>query len=406
MIEACDVLVVGAGPAGLAAATRLRERGLGTVVVIDRDPLPGGIPRHCGHSPFGMREFARILTGPAYAQALADRARKAGVELRLATTLVGIDRGQPLVATVTSDAGMARLMPQRILLATGVRETPRSARLIGGDRPLGVMTTGALQLLAERGLSPFRRPVIVGSELVALSALLTCRSIGARPVAMIEADERPTTRRPFLLLPRLLGVPVRYGAALARIEGVSRVEAVTLDHADGAMERLACDGVVLTGRFTPEATMVRAAGLEIDPGTRGPSIDQLGRTSDRRVLAAGNLLHPVETAGRCWAEARMIADGLADDLLGSSQGHETPVEVQAGPGIAYVVPQRLAGSAPGMGRLQIRVGGARNGRIVVGTDDGQVAARPRARLLPERRIDMAIPALAEGVRRLRVGIEE
>ena len=119
-----------------------------------------------------------------------------------------------------------------------------------------------------------------------------------------------------MLLPRLLGVPVRYGTHIVDIRGKLRVETVTLRGTDGSVEDVSCDGVLFTGRFTPEASLARAAKLAIDNGTGGPAIDQFARTSDPRIFAAGNVLHPVETAGWSWAEGQRIAEFVAADLAG------------------------------------------------------------------------------------------
>ena len=124
-----DALVIGAGPAGLAAATRLKSLGIGRVIAVDRELQAGGVPRHCGHPPFGMREFGRVLTGPVYARRLAERAQRAGVELLLGHSVVAISRDERIVVTCASSRGSICIRARRVILATGVRETPRSARL-------------------------------------------------------------------------------------------------------------------------------------------------------------------------------------------------------------------------------------------------------------------------------------
>ena len=134
-----DVLVVGAGPAGLSAALELRRLGVGSVLVADRESEPGGVPRHSGHTGYGLRDRHRIMTGPAYARALADAAVAAGAELRLGTTVTGLVG--PRAVTMTSARGIESVPASAVLLATGCRERPRAARLVAGDRPDGVMTT-------------------------------------------------------------------------------------------------------------------------------------------------------------------------------------------------------------------------------------------------------------------------
>ena len=145
-MSAPDLAIVGAGPAGLSAAIEARRMGL-AVVVIEREAEAGGIPRHCAHPPYGLREFGRLMTGPTYARRLVACARACGVEIRTGTTVVALHEGPRL--TLASDAGIGELAPRRVLLATGVRETTRAARLIGGTKPAGVMNTGTLQGLVH-----------------------------------------------------------------------------------------------------------------------------------------------------------------------------------------------------------------------------------------------------------------
>lgn len=391
-VENAEVLVIGAGPAGLAAATRLKSLGVVNVIVVDREQQAGGIPRHCGHPPFGMREFGRVLTGPVYARRLADQAQHAGVELRLGCSVVAIDRNSGIVVTCASSRGPLKIVAKRIILATGVRETPRAARLISGDRPLGVLNTGALQAYAYlQHMAPFRRPVIVGTELVSLSSLLTCRNIGAAPVAMIEDRDRPTVRRLSMLLPRLLGVPVRYGTHIIDIKGKQRVEAVTLRSSNGTLEDMECDGVLFTGRFMPEATLARAAGLEIDSGTGGPVIDQFARTSEPRIFAAGNVLHPVETAGWSWREGRQIAEFVAADLAGRLAPAKRIIKLTPGDGVRYVVPQRLVPASGGLTYLQLRAADDVSGALIARCRGQLIMTQPLTSG-PERRILASVVA--------------
>ncbi|WP_031771789.1 NAD(P)/FAD-dependent oxidoreductase, partial [Pseudomonas aeruginosa] len=267
--EQVDVAIVGSGPAGLAAAIELRRQGVARVCVLERDGEAGGIPRHCAHPPFGLREHGRLLTGPAYAQRNVEQAERAGVDIRLRHSVVALAAAGLL--QLATPEGPRSLRATRVLLATGARETPRSARLLGGDRPLGVINTGALQAyLYLQGLKPFERPLIVGTELVSLSAVMSCRRAGIRPVAMLERNARATARWPLSLFPRLCGVPMHFSSELLEIEGRGRVEAARVRLGDGRVERIACDGILLSGRFVPESSLVRLSHLELDPASGGP----------------------------------------------------------------------------------------------------------------------------------------
>lgn len=382
-----EVAVVGGGPAGLAAATRLKERGVATVAVLDREPAAGGIPRHCGHYPFGMREFHRVLRGPDYARRLVERAEAVGVAIHSATSVVGLAPGPRLLISTTD--GQATLSARRVLLATGVRETSRAARMIGGQRPLGVISTGALQsLIYLADKRPFRRPVILGSELVSFSAILTCRHAGIRPVAMIEEAPRVTAWRFAEALPRLLGIPLYLGTKLIWIHGGPRVEGVTLRLPDGGEQEIETDGVIVSGAFTPEATLARLGHLTLDPGSGGPVVDQFGRCTDGNFFAAGNLLRPVETAGWSWREGIAAGNAVADSLAGRLPAAERLISVAVGsPVLKFALPQRIALPihTGGTEHLQLRLNRAARGHLTVSDAGGAVWEGPIAGL-PERRI--------------------
>ncbi|WP_245293342.1 NAD(P)/FAD-dependent oxidoreductase [Mongoliimonas terrestris] len=406
-METADVVVVGAGPAGLAAATALRQGGAGRVVVLEREGEAGGIPRHCGHYPFGMREFHRLLRGPDYAARLVRRAEAAGVEIRRRVTVTALHPGGRL--SLATPDGRGAIIGRAVVLATGVRETSRAARLIGGEKPGGVLPTGALQgLVYLEGRAPFRRPAILGSELVAFSALLTCRHAGIKPVAMIEPGPRPVALAPAVLLARAMGVPFLAGTRLDQILGRDRVERLVLTDAAGRRE-IEADGVIVSGGFRPEATLLKESHLALDPGSGGPVIDVFGRLSDPVYFAAGNLLRPVETAGWCWAEGVRVAAAVAAALAGRlSQPAAGRRLVTESPAIRFALPQRLGPAAPGDGgarHLQVRLARPASGRLVL-TDGDKVLASRRLRSRPERRILLRLPADLAGGSDLRLTLLE
>jgi pyruvate/2-oxoglutarate dehydrogenase complex dihydrolipoamide dehydrogenase (E3) component len=331
------------------------------------------------------------------------RARDAGVEIRTRTTVTRLNpNGEVELATA---AGARRLAARRVILATGVRETPRPPRLVGGDRPpAGVMNTGTLQAYVHlQRLVPFRRPLIVGTELVALSALLTCRRAGIRPVAMVEANARVTTRAPFGLLPPLAGVPLRLATELAEIRGRARVEAVVLTDRDGRRETVACDGVLFTGGFVPAAELIRTSHLALDHGTGGPVIDQFGRCSDPAYVATGNLLRPVENAGWCHREGRRVGGWVADDLAGRLPPAADAVPVGIAGPLRFALPQRIVPGADGGLAFQLRVAAPVAGDLQLAAGE-TVLRRARIRALPERRVTLKRPPLAVETDRLRLAV--
>lgn len=343
--ERADVLIVGGGPAGLAAALELRRQGVRDVVVADREPEVGGTPRLCHHTGFGLRDLQRALSGPAYAARYARRAREVDVALHAAATITGWQGDRTL--DFTCPDGIGRIEARAILLATGCRERPRAARLVPGSRPQGIFTTGSLQrCVYEQGLPVGRRAVIVGAELVSLSALMTLRHAHVSVVAM--ATELPFHQiyLPYLPMKWLLAdgwnrVPILSRARVSDIVGRRRVEGVAITHLEsGRTEPISCDTVVFTGDWIPENDIVRGAGLSLDRGTRGPQVDAEFRTDRRGVFAAGNLLRGAETADLCALEGRRAAGQIAAFLRDESWP-EPALPVSVEPPLAWICPNRI-----------------------------------------------------------------
>lgn len=400
-----DVLVIGGGPSGVAAAIELRRQGAKRVVLLDREPALGGATRHCSHSPFGMLEFGRVYFGAAYGRKLTLEAEKAGVDIRIGHSVVELaDNGSVLVA---SAHGAERIAAQRVIVTTGAREKPRSARLISGDRPLGVVTTGTLQsYLTFHGLLPFRRPLIVGSELVSLSAVLTCLTHGARPVAMIEPRTHALARAPLTWFPTMMGIPFHRGTDLVDIVGRDRVEAVKIRRG-GAVETIACDGVLLTGQFTPESALFLQSPIGVDRASAGPAVDQHGRSHNPLYFAAGNVLRAVETGGWAYREGRSIGRAVADDLQREPDAG-APVPVSFDAPIKLVVPnilRRTSSISTAFREFQLRVLRRVRGRLSLEID-GQQIWQASGTWSPERRILVPIPPKAPDARQVHFRFRE
>ncbi|MET8176928.1 NAD(P)/FAD-dependent oxidoreductase [Streptomyces clavifer] len=306
-----DVLIVGAGPAGLAAGAELAAAGAGRVEILERDQEAGGIPRHCRHGGFGGRSNRGGTSGPAYARQSVAAAVRAGADLRTGFGVTGW--AGPLTVETTGPTGLEQITAKAVVLATGARERPRSARLIPGSRPPGVYTTGELQQAVHRyGQRIGTRAVVVGDEPVAHAAVATLRAAGVRIVAMV-------TDQPAAPVRVRRSVPLLTGSTVTGIEGRTRLTGVTLRRTDGRTTTLHCDTVVLTGDFVPDHELARRAGIVLDPGTRGPAHDAAYRTSRPGVFAAGNLLHAVEPAGVAADEGRAVAVSVLHRLAGTDE---------------------------------------------------------------------------------------
>ncbi len=342
-MSAGPAVVVGAGPAGLAAAVELRRRGVADVLLLEREAEAGGIPRHAAHQGFGLRDLRRPLSGPAYARAYVQLAREAGVELRVEAMVTGWSPEGAL--ELTSPRGRETIAPGVLVLATGCRERPRSARLVPGSRPPGVMTTGQLQQLVYlHGRRPGGRALIVGAEHVSFSAVATLAHAGARAVGLVTELPRHQSLELFRAGAALrYQVPLWTRTAVTAIHGRERVEDVELtDLESGAVRTLACDMVVFSADWVPDHELAVRAGLGLDPGTRGPFVDSALRTTRPGTFAAGNLLHGAETADVAALGGRHAAAGAAHHLAGTAPWPEATVPVVCEAPLFWIVPNLVA----------------------------------------------------------------
>jgi len=342
-----DVLIVGAGPAGLAAALELKQLGVKDVVIAERESEAGGIPRLCGHTGFGLRDLHRVTTGPSYARKYREMAENAGIRIHTSTSITGWeDKNQ---VSFTSPDGIGSIEAKSILLATGVRERPRSARLIPGYRPQGVFTTGSLQrFVYEHHLPVGKRAVIVGAEIVSLSVVTTLLHAGVKIVNMVT--ELPNHQ---LYLPVFLPAKIFYADILAHapiltnkrvtnILGRQRVEGIEVtDLVSGKTEIIECDTVVFTGDWIPENELSRKGEVETLKPLLGPQVDANFRTSQVGVFAAGNLLRGVETADWAVLEGKTAARSMAR-YLENAQWSASRLGVECEAPISWICPNVLS----------------------------------------------------------------
>ncbi len=383
----CSVAIIGGGTSGLAISTELKRLGVDDVIILERENVAGGVPRHCGHYPFGVMEFKRLMKGPQYARTLVKKAEAAGVKIFANTTVTALHEGGKL--SLTTPDGTTQLQAQRVVLSTGIRESTRAQRFIGGQRPTGVMSTGALQSLVYlQGEKPFQRPIILGTELVSFSAIMTCRHMGMKPVAMVEENNRVTVHSYMRPYPAMMGVPIKFGARELRIVGDECVEGLEYLDPAGKLQFIEGDGIIVSGKFRPESALLGNSHLAVDAATGGPIIDQFGRSSDPAYFCTGNLLRPVETSSWCWHEAVETAHRLAQDLNHSPKGNQDFVEFRvAHPAIKFVLPQRLiiGDNSNAMTHMQIRLLQPFSGKLVAQSGETVLASK-YIKSRPERRI--------------------
>ncbi|HHE6468721.1 TPA: NAD(P)/FAD-dependent oxidoreductase [Providencia rettgeri] len=344
-----DVIIIGSGPTGVAAAQALRHRGVQNIAIIEREAHAGGVPRHCQHPTFGILAFKRPMKGNQFAEKIVNQLGNTPIFTR--STVTALQPNGKL--TVSTPEGLVEMQAKRVLIATGVRETPRHPRLVSGLRPQGILTAGALQQFVYlNGKKPCRNPVIVGSELVSFSALWTLKNAGVKAQAMIESGERILAFKPATLFAKAMGTPVYLNSKITEIGGLDRVEYVVVE-TKGKSHKIMCDSVIFTGQFVGENTLIRKSHLSFDAATGKPVTDQYGRCSDPRYYAAGNMLHPADMGDQCYQEGLVIGERIADDLLVNHHQQQLKVAqcipVQFDPKICFSVPACID-----MGNLSVR----------------------------------------------------
>ena len=375
-----DVLIIGAGPAGLTAAAALAPQLGGEVLVLERENTAGGIPRHSDHIGYGIRDLHTFISGPAYARRLTDNALRAGARIRTGATVTGW--ADTHIVEITSPHGRERITAPIIVLATGARERPRSARLIPGDRSAGIYTTGHLQNLVHlHHQRPGTRAVIVGAELVSWSAAMTLREAGCQPILMTTQHATPEAYTALSTLGRItFRLPLETRTRVTRIIGTPRVHAIEIENLDTRTRRIIeCDAVVVTGDWIPDNELARTAGLAIDTNTLGPLVDTSQATSTPGIYAIGNLTHPVDTADIAALDGREVATTILQRRNGHS-ANATGVRLVPGANLNWISPGLLdQAMAPPRGRFLAWPRRHIPFPTVTVNQDGQIIAR---RVLP------------------------
>ena len=344
-----DIVIIGGGPAGLAAACAAREEGCESILVLERDRELGGILNQCIHNGFGLITFNEELTGPEYAARFAERAHELGIEFMLDTMVIDVSE-ERVVTAVNETSGLVQVRAKAIVLAMGCRERPRGALNIPGFRPAGVYTAGTAQRLVNiEGYLPGREVVILGSGDIGLIMARRMTLEGAHVACVAELMPfSGGLKRNIVQCLDDFGIPLLLSHTVTRIEGEKRVEAVWVSEVDerlrpipGTEVRYPCDTLLLSVGLIPENELSLTAGVQLSGVTRGPVVNESLETSVAGVFAAGNVLHVHDLVDYVSQEAATAGRNAALYVRGLEPTSEQSVPLVATDGVRYTVPQSI-----------------------------------------------------------------
>ena len=388
-----ELVIIGGGPAGLAAAVAAYKAGVQDILILERDNELGGILNQCIHNGFGLHTFKEELTGPEYAGRFIEQVKALGIPYKLNTMVLDLAEDKTVTAMNRQD-GLFQLKPKAVILAMGCRERPRGALNIPGYRPAGIYTAGTAQRLVNmEGYLPGRKCVILGSGDIGLimARRMTLEGAEVKVVAELMPYSGGLKRNIVQCLDDF-GIPLKLSHTVVDIKGRERLEGITLARVEngkpipGTEEFYECDTLLLSCGLIPENELSRAAGVDINPITNGPAVNESLETSVPGVFAAGNVLHVHDLVDYVSEEAAAAGRHAAAYILEGKQVEGKTLPIKGVDGVRYTVPVAIRPAAidpEGTVTIRFRVGNVyTNKRIVVYAGDKAIFSRKRNVLAP------------------------
>lgn len=390
-MRTADLVIIGGGPAGMAAAVSAYDAGVRDILILERDAALGGILQQCIHNGFGLHRFGEELTGPEYAERYAAQVEERQIACCFNTMVLDITPDKRVTA-MNAQQGVFTVQAGAVILAMGCRERSRGALNIPGSRPAGIYTAGTAQRFVNlKGLMPGKKAVILGSGDIGLimARRMTLEGAEVKMVCELMPYSGGLNRNIVQCLEDF-DIPLRLSHTVSRIHGADRVTGVTVSRVDengrvipGTGEYVACDTLLLSCGLIPENELSRQMGLPMDPVTGGAVVSERRETAVPGVFACGNVLHVHDLVDYVSEEAALAGRAAADYILGRTVRPGGSIPLKAGNGVRYTVPQRVTAEQTAAVRVYFRVGAVFFGaRLVVRAGERVLLDRRKPKLAP------------------------